>query len=217
MKGNYDQHHRELEFVESDWVWMRLHHRLAATLTNKARGKLAPKFYVSFQVLACISPIAYRLALPPKCRIHDVFHVLFLKKFTGTPPAVVPRLPPIKHGRMLPQPEKVLRTRLNRGVWEILVQWMGQTTADATWEKVPEFKDAYPSFQLKDELFSIWGGECCGCFHWEKISATAQAKRGPAGPISAAHSPAGAAHILAGPDGRREAAHSGLRKLIFEL
>jgi hypothetical protein len=59
---------------------------------------------------------------------------------------------------MLPQPEKVLRTRLNRGVWEILVQWMGQTTADATWEKVPEFKDAYPSFQLKDELFSIWGG-----------------------------------------------------------
>jgi hypothetical protein len=158
MKGNYDQHHRELEFVESDWVWMRLHHRLAATLTNKARGKLAPKFYVSFQVLACISPIAYRLALPPKCRIHDVFHVLFLKKFTGTPPAVVPRLPPIKHGRMLPQPEKVLRTRLNRGVWEILVQWMGQTTADATWEKVPEFKDAYPSFQLKDELFSIWGG-----------------------------------------------------------
>jgi hypothetical protein len=69
---------------------------------------------------------------------------------------------------------------------------MGQATADATWEKVPEFKDAYPSFQLEDELFSnLGGGECCGCFHWEKISAMAQAKRSPA--------------------------HSGLRKLIFEL
>jgi hypothetical protein len=39
----------------------------------------------------------------------------------------------------------------------------------------------------------------------------------PAGPISAAHSPAGAAHILAGPGGRREAAHNGLRNLIFKL
>jgi hypothetical protein len=32
---------------------------------------------------------------------------------------------------------------------------MGQA---ATWEKVLEFKDAYPSFQLEDELFLNWGG-----------------------------------------------------------
>jgi hypothetical protein len=146
MKGNYDQHHCELTFEEGDWVWLRLHHRLAATLTNKARGKLAPKFYGPFQVLACIGIVAYRLALPPKCRIHDVFHVVFLKKFTGTPSAAMPGLPPIKHGRVLLQPEKVLRAHLNRGMWEILVQWMDQAAADATWEKVPEFKDAYPSF-----------------------------------------------------------------------
>jgi hypothetical protein len=147
-----------LAFAEGDWVWLRLHHCLAATLTDKARGKLAPKFYGPFQVLARIGSVAYKLALPPKCRIHDVFHVVFLKKFTGTPPATVPRLPPIKHGRVLPQPEKVLRARLNRGMWEILVQWMGQAAADATWELVIEFKDAYPSFQLEDELFSNGGG-----------------------------------------------------------
>jgi hypothetical protein len=92
----------ELAFAEGNWVWLRLHHRLAATLIDKAWGKLAPKFYGLFQVSAHISPIAYRLALPPKCRIHDVFHVVFLKKLTGTPPAAVPRLPPIKHGRVLP-------------------------------------------------------------------------------------------------------------------
>jgi hypothetical protein len=146
MKGNYDQHHQELAFVEGDWVWVCLHHRLAATLIDKTRGKLAPKFYRPFQVLPRIGHVAYRLALPPKCRIHDVFHVVFLKKFTGTPPVVVPHLPPIKHGQVLPQPEKVLRAHLNRGVLEILVQWMAQAAADATWEKVPEFKDAYPSF-----------------------------------------------------------------------
>jgi hypothetical protein len=94
---------------------------LASTLIDKARGKLAPKFYGSFHVLARIGPVDYRLALPPKCHIHDVFHVVFLKKFTSTPPIVVPRLPPIKHGRLLPQPEKILHARLNRGEWEFLV------------------------------------------------------------------------------------------------
>jgi hypothetical protein len=53
---------------------------------------------------------------------------------------------------------KVLRARLNRGVWDILVQQIGQAAADATWDMVPECKDAYPSFQLEDELFLNLGG-----------------------------------------------------------
>jgi hypothetical protein len=90
-----------------------------------------------FQVLwvilgAIIDPVAYRLAMLPKRCIHDDFHVVFLKKFTSTLPAAVPRLPPIKRGWVLPQPEKVLCTCLNRGVWEILVQWMGQAITDGT-------------------------------------------------------------------------------------
>jgi hypothetical protein len=43
MKGNYDAHHRQVEF-QGDWVWLRLHHRIAATLTDKAKDKLAPNF-----------------------------------------------------------------------------------------------------------------------------------------------------------------------------
>jgi hypothetical protein len=38
------------------------------------------------------------------------------------------------------------------------VQWMGQAAIDSTWEKVLEFKDAYPSFQLEDGLFLNLGG-----------------------------------------------------------
>jgi hypothetical protein len=48
MKDTYDQHHHELEFQEGNWVWLRLHYRIASTLTDKARGKLAPKFYGPF-------------------------------------------------------------------------------------------------------------------------------------------------------------------------
>jgi hypothetical protein len=59
------------------------------------------------------------------------------------------------------------------------VQLMGQA---ATWEKVLEFKDAYPSFQLEDELFLNWGGGgCCGRISRKDVSAPAQAREGSAG------------------------------------
>jgi hypothetical protein len=116
MKGNYDAHHRQVEFQVGDWVWLRLHHHIAATLTEKAKGKLALKFYGPFKVLECVGALVYRLELPPQSRIHNVFHVVFLKKFNGSPPAAPATLPPIKHGRVLPEPEKFLRTRLNRDV-----------------------------------------------------------------------------------------------------
>jgi hypothetical protein len=64
MKGTYDQNHREMEFQEGDWVWLRLHHCIAATLTDKDQGKLASKFYGPFQVLDQVGSVAYKLALP---------------------------------------------------------------------------------------------------------------------------------------------------------
>jgi hypothetical protein len=54
----------------------------------------------------------------------------------------------------------VVSARLYRGVWELLVQWDG---ADATWTPLEDFKTAYPSFQLEDELFQ-GRGKCCGLF-----------------------------------------------------
>ena len=54
--------------------------------------------------------------------------------------------------------QKGLRSELRRGVWHVLVEWSGLPTSDATWEPVPDFREAYPSFQLADELF-LEGGE----------------------------------------------------------
>jgi hypothetical protein len=72
------------------------------------------------------------MKLPPQSRIHNVFHVVFLKKLNGAPPATPATLPLINHGRILPEPEKALRARLNHGVWEIMMKWVGQTAANAT-------------------------------------------------------------------------------------
>lgn len=136
-----------------EWAWLRLHHRSASGITAAQPSKLAPCFYGPFQVLECIGAVAYRLQLPANARMHDVFHVALLKKFEGQAPASVPALPPLVHGRVLPTPEKVVRARHNRSVWELLVRWVGRAAADSTWESLEDFVNLYPDWQLEDTLF----------------------------------------------------------------
>ena len=132
-------------------------HRHTQSLVPGARGKLRPKYAGPFEVLERIGTVAYRLRLPEGARIHDVFHVGVLKPFRGTLPTSVPALPPIHHGRPLQQPERVLRSELRRGVWHVLVEWSDMPASEATWEPVPAFRAAHPSFQLADELFPEGG------------------------------------------------------------
>jgi len=101
MKTQYDGKHCYVKFVVGDWVWLHLHQRLAAAITNKLAGMFTPRFYRPFKVEECVRPLAYCLALSPRVRIHHVFHMVFLKKFVGEPPIDIVQLPPIKHGRVL--------------------------------------------------------------------------------------------------------------------
>lgn len=72
--------------------------------------------------------VAYKLQLPEGARIHDVFHVGVLKPFHGEPPAAIPPLPPLQHGRLLHAPEHVLKTQLCRGIWHVLIKWTDMQT-----------------------------------------------------------------------------------------
>jgi transposase InsO family protein len=156
-KRQYDKHHRELSFSVGDWAWLRLRHRTPSSLQGITKGKLRPRFYGPYRVAAVINPVAYRLELPPRARLHDVFHVGLLKRFVGKPPTSPPALPPIHNGATLPVPECVTRSRLARGVRQLLVHWQGEPAASASWEDADDFQDRYPSFQLEDELL-VKGG-----------------------------------------------------------
>ena len=146
-----------MEFSPGQWVWLRLLHRPTASLSVRGRGKLGPRFFGPYQVLERVGDVAYKLALPVGSRIHDVFHVGLLKPFHGEPPVVIPDLPPLQHGRAVPQPAAVLKSRLARGHHELLVQWKGAPSEEASWVALEEFQRLFPKFQLEDELL-LQGG-----------------------------------------------------------
>lgn len=131
-KRHYDAKHRELHFDVGQWVWLRLHHRQAISLVDRANRKLAPRYYGPYQVLECIGSVAYKLQLPTKAKIHNVFHVSLLKPYHGEPPVQPPALPALEDGRVIPTPRQVTRSRLSRGVRELLVHWMGLPDLDAS-------------------------------------------------------------------------------------
>ena len=64
------------------------------------------------------------------------------------------------NGRVCPRPAKVLKGRLARGSYEVLVQWLDQDATTAAWVPLEDFKRLYPDFQLEDELL-LQGGERC--------------------------------------------------------
>jgi len=169
MKAHHDKTHRHVEFEVGEWVWLRLHQRAATSIKGSSSSKLSPRYYGPFRVLERIGTVAYRLQLLPKSRLHDVFHVVFLKKYTGDSPTNTVPLPPIVHGRAVPAPASVLRARPSSTSWDLLVQWQGQSDADATWEPLEQFKEAFPDFQLEDKLFSYGEGSVVDRFFGHKF------------------------------------------------
>ena len=133
-----------------DWVLLRLRHRPIASL-DSSTGKLKPRFFGPYQVTEVINAVAVRVALSARARLHDVFHVGLLKKWQGVPPATPPPLPVIHNGATVPEPERVERSRLARGVRQVLVRWKGEPLSSSTWEDWDTFRERFPAFQLEDE------------------------------------------------------------------
>ena len=69
------------EYMVGDRVFLRV--CLYKSLIYSRKGsKMAPHFVGPFEILERIGPIAYYLALPPNLLcIHDMFHVLVLRKY----------------------------------------------------------------------------------------------------------------------------------------
>ena len=113
-------------------VFVRLQPYKKSTLKRSGAEKLKPRFYEPYKVVMKVGEVAYELELPPNRKIHNVFHVSFLKN-------VSIELPPLDdEGKLVLIPEEVVDTRekrlRNRSIIENLVKWKGLPLEDATWE-----------------------------------------------------------------------------------
>jgi hypothetical protein len=119
MKKFYDRGRKPKEYSVGDRVWLE-----ATNLTtDRPKKKLDHKRLGPFKIIQKISNVVYKLELPPTWRIHPVFHVSKLRRYTPDP-----------YGRALPrvtlhvrgdnwEASSILHSRLQSGRLEYLVLW----------------------------------------------------------------------------------------------
>ena len=122
QKKHYDKLHRHVAYQVGDWALLRLRQRAASSIPQAVTGKLKPRYFGPYRVVELINDVAVRLALPPRARLHDVFHIGLLKKFQGTPPDAPPPLPVIHNGAAIPV--RRAHKRCHVGAITKLVQWV---------------------------------------------------------------------------------------------
>lgn len=84
---------------------------------------------------------------------HDVFLVSLLKVFKGE--VLVAARPLLEE--WLSMPQAIRRSRLNRGHLEVLVQWIGVSPIEATWETYEKFCRPTQISSLRTSPFSTRG------------------------------------------------------------
>ncbi|WMV49796.1 hypothetical protein MTR67_043181 [Solanum verrucosum] len=115
------------------------------------KGKCSPRYIGPFEVLECVGPVSYRLALPPILSgVHLVFHVSMFKKYHGDGAYII-KWDSVLLDKYL-QYEKELIAILDcdvlklrtKEIKSVKVQWKHRLVEEATWETEKDMRDKYP-------------------------------------------------------------------------
>ncbi|KAL0181815.1 hypothetical protein M9458_024221, partial [Cirrhinus mrigala] len=123
-------------YEPGQWVWLSTRD-LRLRLPSK---KLSPRYVGPFKVVKQITPVSFRLELPPEYRISPTFHVSLLKP-AGPPEGeedldeTAPQGPPpiLIDGEEVYRVNTILDSRRQRGQIEYLVDWEGFGPEERSW------------------------------------------------------------------------------------
>ena len=109
--------------------------------TTRPCGKLDYQRFGPYMITGKINDVAYRLGLPPHMHLHPVFHVSLLEPYTNSsiPGRITPPPPPIEflEGREF-EVAAILDSKIVRNKLYYLVDWLGYTPNDLTWDRTWE-------------------------------------------------------------------------------
>jgi hypothetical protein len=119
------------------------------------KAKIAPCYIGPFPILERCGTVAYKLDLPPSLAVvHDIFHVLQLKKCLKAPVDVVlPKVTPLEADsshpeytiEILDQKDCVMRRKT---VKFFKIQWSNHNEGEATWVSEDFLRSHHPDFVL---------------------------------------------------------------------
>jgi hypothetical protein len=94
-----------------------------------------------------MTPVAYRLDLPPSLKFHNTFHVSLLEPYhantlPGRPGTLPPPPPVIIDHHEEYEVEAILDSRWIRGKLHYLVDWKGYGIDERSWEPAPHVTNA---------------------------------------------------------------------------
>ena len=126
------------EFQPGDMVYVDSRNFIPEADRSVPAAKLRPRFYGPYSIISRVTPVSYRLKLPPRSRVHPVFHASRLKRFTPSD-----RFPDRRGGRVDPEVtddgerwevQQLLAKRKHRRQLQYLVRWRGFPISESTWE-----------------------------------------------------------------------------------
>ena len=139
QKVQADKHRVERTFEVGDLVYLRLQPYQRDSIKISGEEKIQPHLFGPYGIIKKVGVVAYELELPQGSRIHNVFHVSFLKRAIGQHITPLEMSPPLdEEGQLILIPEEILevweKKLRKRSIKEYLIKWKDLHIEDATWE-----------------------------------------------------------------------------------